>query len=88
MTDSLLTFQELCAYLKADESLVLSLIEFGGIPLPVNIGNRLVRWVESDLIRWVRTGCPRFPPPTPEELALIRGTRLEEKPSTPGERTG
>jgi predicted DNA-binding transcriptional regulator AlpA len=74
----LLTFDELCTFLKADESVVLSLIETGGIPLPVNIGNRLVRWVESDLIRWVQTGCPRFPPPTLEELTLIRTECLEE----------
>ncbi len=78
MTNMLLTFHELCAFLKADESMVLSLIETGGIPLPVNIGDRLVRWVESDLIRWVQTGCPRFPPPTFEELSLIRSEYLKE----------
>ena len=82
MTDMLLTFHELCAFLKADESMVLSLIEAGGIPPPVNIGNRLVRWVESDLIRWVQTGCPCFPPPTSEELTLIRAKHLEEKRDT------
>ena len=79
MTDMLLTFHELCTFLKADEPTVLSLIEEGAIPPPVIIGNRLVRWVESDLIRWVQTGCPRFPPPTSEELTLIRTKRIEEK---------
>jgi predicted DNA-binding transcriptional regulator AlpA len=79
MTDALLTFQELCAFLKADEPEVLSLVEIGAIPLPVNIGDRLIRWVASDLTRWIQTGCPRFPPPTPDELALIRGKYLEEK---------
>ncbi len=79
MTDALLTFHELCAFLKADESLVLSLIEVGAVPMPVNVGNRLIRWVASDLARWIQTGCPHFPPPTPEELALIRGKYLEEK---------
>jgi predicted DNA-binding transcriptional regulator AlpA len=74
----LLTFHELCTFLKADPAMVLSLVEAGGIPLPVNIGNRLVRWVESDLTKWVQTGCPRFPPPTPDELALIRSTYIEE----------
>jgi predicted DNA-binding transcriptional regulator AlpA len=82
MTDMLLTFDELCTFLKADESVVLSLIEAGGIPLPVNIGKRLVRWVESDLTRWVHAGCPCFPPPTPEELALIRTERLDENRHT------
>jgi len=85
VTDMLLTFQELCTFLKAEESLVLSLIEAGSLPPPVNIGNRLVRWVESDLIRWVQTGCLRFPPPTWEELALICAKRLEEQSHTPAE---
>jgi predicted DNA-binding transcriptional regulator AlpA len=75
----LLTFHELCTFLKADAAMVLSLVEAGGIPLPVNIGNRLVRWVEIDLTRWVQAGCPRFPPPTPDELALIRTTYAEEQ---------
>jgi predicted DNA-binding transcriptional regulator AlpA len=82
MTDMLLTFRELCAFLKADESMVLSLIEEGAIPLPLNIGNRLIRWVQSDLARWVQTGCPRFPPPTSEDLALILRERLEEQRDT------
>jgi predicted DNA-binding transcriptional regulator AlpA len=73
----LLTFAELCAFLKADETLVLSLIEAGGIPPPVNIGDRLVRWVESDLTRWVQMGCPRFPPPTAQELALMLDRYVE-----------
>jgi predicted DNA-binding transcriptional regulator AlpA len=68
----LLTFPELCKFLKADEAMVLSLIEAGSVPPPVNIGNRFVRWVESDLDRWVQTGCPSSPPLTPEELTLIR----------------
>jgi predicted DNA-binding transcriptional regulator AlpA len=75
----LLTFDELCVFLKADEATVLLLIEAGGVPPPVNIGDRLVRWVETDLTRWVQTGCPRFPPPTPAELTLIRAKRFEEK---------
>jgi predicted DNA-binding transcriptional regulator AlpA len=75
----LLTFDELCAFLKADEPMVLLLIEAGSIPPPVNIGDRLIRWVEGDLSRWVQTGCPKFPPPTPDELALIRAKRVEEK---------
>jgi predicted DNA-binding transcriptional regulator AlpA len=74
----LLTFEELCVFLKADEAMVLALIEAGSIPTPVNIGDRLVRWVESDLTRWVQTGCPKSPPPTPEELVLIRARRVEE----------
>jgi predicted DNA-binding transcriptional regulator AlpA len=68
----LLTFVELCSFLKEDGTTVISLIEAGCIPPPVSIGNRLVRWVESDLVRWVQTGCPSFPPLTPDELALIR----------------
>jgi predicted DNA-binding transcriptional regulator AlpA len=75
----LLTFAELCAFLKADETMVFTLIEAGNIPLPLNIGNRLFRWVESDLIRWVQMGCPNFPPPTPAELALIRENHANEK---------
>ena len=67
----LLTFSELCAFLKADEPVVLLLIETGSIPPPLNIGNRLVRWLESDLVRWVQMGCPKFPPPTPQEIKLI-----------------
>ena len=67
----LLTFSELCSVLKADEPTVLSLVEAGSVPPPVNIGNRLIRWVESDLVRSVQTGCPSFPPLAPEELALI-----------------
>jgi len=85
MTDFLLTFQELCTLLKTDESMVLSLIETGSVPPPVNIGNRLVRWVQSDLIRWVQTGCPHYPPLTPEELALIRTKQLEEKRNPPAD---
>lgn len=86
MNDTLLTFHELCAFLKADEAMVLSLIEAGVVPLPLNIGNRLVRWLQSDLIRWVQTGCPRFPPPTAEDLALIRAEqRPEEKRPMPGD---
>jgi predicted DNA-binding transcriptional regulator AlpA len=73
----LLTFHELCAFLKADETTAMSLVEEGGIPPPVNIGDRFVRWVESDLVRWVQSGCPRFPPPSPQELAMIR-KQLEE----------
>jgi predicted DNA-binding transcriptional regulator AlpA len=75
----LLTFDELCAFLKADELMVLTLIEAGSVPPPMNIGNRLVRWVESDLARWVQMGCPSFPPPTPEELNLIRAKQAEER---------
>jgi predicted DNA-binding transcriptional regulator AlpA len=82
VTDMLLTFQELCTFLKADEAVVLSLIESGGLPPPLNIGNRLIRWAESDLARWVQMGCPNFPPPTPEELDLIRANRLEETSGT------
>jgi predicted DNA-binding transcriptional regulator AlpA len=78
----LLTFSELCAFLKADEPMVLSLIEAGSIPPPVNIGNRLIRWVASDLERWVQKGCLSFPPPTPEELALIQARYAEENPTT------
>jgi predicted DNA-binding transcriptional regulator AlpA len=74
----LLTFSELCAFLKADEATVLMLIEAGGVPPPVNIGEQLVRWVEADLTRWVQTGCPNFPPPTPEEIALIRARHAAE----------
>jgi predicted DNA-binding transcriptional regulator AlpA len=74
----LLTFDELCVFLKADETTVLLLIEAGGVPPPVNIGDRLVRWVETDLTRWVQTGCPRFPPPTEAELAMIRAKKSEE----------
>jgi predicted DNA-binding transcriptional regulator AlpA len=74
----LLTFDDLCKFLKADEPTVLSLIEEGGIPPPVNIGDRLIRWVETDLTRWVMTGCPRFPPPTDAELMMIRIKQLEE----------
>ena len=58
--------------------MVLSLLEAGSIPPPVNIGNRLIRWVVSDLDRWVQMGCPNFPPPTPEELAMIREKRTDE----------
>jgi len=82
MTDMLLSFQELCTFLKADEAVVLSLIESGVLPPPLNIGDRLIRWVESDLARWMQMGCPKFPPPTPEELALIRTKHLEEKRHT------
>ncbi len=78
MNNWLLTFVELCSFLKTDEPTALSLIEEGGIPPPVNIGDRLVRWVESDLVRWVQSGCPRFPPPDPKELAMIH-KQLEEK---------
>jgi predicted DNA-binding transcriptional regulator AlpA len=74
----LLTFVELCAFLKADEATVLLLIEAGGVPPPVNIGDRLVRWVETDLARWVQTGCPRFPPPTDDELVMIREKKQSE----------
>jgi predicted DNA-binding transcriptional regulator AlpA len=74
----LLTFPELCAFLKADEATVISLIEAGSLPPPLNIGNRVVRWVESDLARWVQMGCPGFPPPTPDELELIRAARTEK----------
>ena len=81
----LLTFHELCTFLKTDESMVLSLIEAGAIPPPVNIGDRLVRWVQSDLNRWVLTGCPRYPPPTPEELTLIRTKHLDEKRQPPAD---
>ena len=81
----LLTFPELCEFLKADEPMVLSLIEAGSVPPPVNIGNQLIRWVESDLVRWVQMGCPNFPPPTPEELGLIRTNRVEEKSRTVAE---
>ena len=83
MTNTLLTFHELCSFLKADETIVLSLIEAGAIPPPVNIGNRLVRWVHSDLLRWVQTGCPSFPPPTSEELALISAKHVEENRHPP-----
>lgn len=72
MTDLLLTFDELCAFLKADRTTVMSLIEAGSVPPPVNIGDLIVRWVETDLTRWVQTGCPRFPPPTVVELAILR----------------
>jgi predicted DNA-binding transcriptional regulator AlpA len=78
-TMMLLTLDELCAFLKADEPMVLSLIEVGSVPPPVNIGNRLIRWVESDLDRWVQMGCPKFPPPTSDELDLIRTKHAEEK---------
>jgi predicted DNA-binding transcriptional regulator AlpA len=83
MTDMLLTFDELCAFLKADEATVMSLIESGGVPLPLEIGNRLIRWVESDLTRWVQTGCPQYPPPTAAELAVIRKKLHEEKHHPP-----
>ena len=79
MTNMLLTLHELCTFLKADEPTVLLLIEEGAIPPPVIIGDQLVRWVENDLIRWVQTDCPRFPPPTSEELTLIRTKHLEDK---------
>jgi predicted DNA-binding transcriptional regulator AlpA len=72
MIDLLLTFDELCDFLKADRTVVISLIEAGSVPPPVNIGDLIVRWVETDLIRWVQTGCPRFPPPTFTELAMLR----------------
>ena len=85
MTDMLLTFGELCTFLKADEAVVLSLIESGSLPPPLNIGDRLVRWVNSDLARWVQMGCPKFPPPTREELTLIRAKHLEEKGQTPAD---
>ena len=75
----LLTFDDLCKFLKADEPTVFLLIEEGGMPPPVNIGDRLIRWVESDLTRWVQMGCPRFPPPTASELTMIRSKQLEEK---------
>lgn len=75
----LLTFDELCGFLKADEGIVFSLIEAGSIPPPLNIGDRLVRWVETDLTRWVQTGCPRFPPPTEAELAMIREKHTRER---------
>jgi predicted DNA-binding transcriptional regulator AlpA len=77
----LLTFDDLCQFLKAEELTVFELIEAGSVPPPVNIGDRLIRWVETDLTRWVQTGCPRFPPPTEEELVLIRAKRFEEKKS-------
>ncbi len=86
----LLTFDELCGFLKADEAAVLWLLESGDLPPPLNIGDRLIRWVESDLARWVQMGCPKFPPPTPEELTLIRTKRIEEKcpPPANDNRTG
>jgi predicted DNA-binding transcriptional regulator AlpA len=77
----LLTFDELCAFLKTDAPMALLLIEAGSVPPPVNIGNRLIRWVQADLARWVQMGCPKFPPPTPEEMDLIRGKSVEEKRS-------
>ena len=82
MTDMLLTFQELCTFLKADEAVVFELIESGSLPPPLNIGNRLIRWAESDLARWLQMGCPKYPPPAPEELTLIRTKYLEEKRHT------
>ncbi|MEN6457451.1 MAG: hypothetical protein ABFC63_00845 [Thermoguttaceae bacterium] len=78
MTGILMTFEELCAFLKADQDMVLALIEAGAVPPPLNVGDRLVRWVQSDLIRWVQMGCPNFPAPTHEELALIRANRVEK----------
>ncbi len=65
MADVLLSFRDLCAFLKADEAEVLVLIESGHLPPPLCIGDRLVRWVESDLARWVQMGCPKFPRPRP-----------------------
>ena len=65
MNEILLTFQELCTFLKADEEVVLSLIESGSLPPPLNIGDRLIRWAESDLARWLQMGCPTYPPPVP-----------------------
>jgi len=73
----LLTFDEICVFLKADEVTVFSLIEEGAIPPPLNIGNRLIRWVETDLTRWIQTGCQKFPPPTAAELAMIRAKRVD-----------
>jgi hypothetical protein len=58
--------------LKVDEAVVLLLIESGSLPKPLNIGGRLIRWAESDLAKWLQMGCPKYPPPAPEELALIR----------------
>ncbi|MEN6451666.1 MAG: hypothetical protein ABFC96_14335 [Thermoguttaceae bacterium] len=82
----LLTFQELCAFLKADEAVVLALLESGSIPPPVNVGDCLIRWVETDLTRWVQMGCPSFPPPTPEELDLIRCRRIDQPGDSPSGR--
>jgi predicted DNA-binding transcriptional regulator AlpA len=79
MDEVLLTFQELCTFLKADEEVVLSLIESGSLPPPLNIGDRLIRWAEGDLARWLQMGCPKYPPPVHEELTLIRTKHLEEK---------
>jgi predicted DNA-binding transcriptional regulator AlpA len=79
MNNWLLTFQELCDFLKTDETTVFSLIEEGGVPPPMNIGDRLVRWVETDLTRWVQTGCQRFPQPSPEEIKMIRSKCDKEK---------
>ncbi len=84
----LLTFRELCEFLKADEPTVLSLIEAGGVPPPVNIGNRLIRWVETDLLRWVQMGCPQFPPPTPEEIAIMLEKYREEQQRAPSDPSG
>lgn len=78
MTDMLLTFQELCAFLKADDVTVMLLFESGNLPPPLTIGDRLIRWVESDLARWVQMGCPNFPAPTPEEIDMVRARRLEQ----------
>ena len=36
----LLTLQELCTFLKADDAVVLSLIEAGSLPPPLDIGDR------------------------------------------------
>ncbi len=78
----LLTFQELCTFLKADEEVVLSLIESGSLPPPLNIGDRLIRWAEGDLARWLHMGCPKYPPPVLDEVTLIRTKHLEEKLQT------
>jgi predicted DNA-binding transcriptional regulator AlpA len=70
--DTLLTIDQLGEHLATDMPTMLALIRDGGVPAPVTIANRLVRWPASALDAWIDAGCPHQAPMDTCQFKLAR----------------
>lgn len=59
MEKQLVTTKDLAAMLSVSKPTIHRMIASGKLgPRPLRLGGRAVRWRESEIIAWIRAGCP------------------------------
>jgi len=75
----LFDFDEITNRLGCDPADTLALLKRGGIPQPVIIADRLVRWPSNHFLGWIGGQCKPCDPPSREMYEILRDSIWVER---------